>query len=411
MRREELLAPLPAVAADMFPALAQQVHGHRLVYLDGAASKLVPQPVIDAVRDYQARDHSNVHRGVHTLSERATARFEQAREALRRFVNAASVREIVFTRGTTESLNMVARGLGERLAPGDEVIVTGLEHHANLVPWQMACARSGAVLRHIPVRDDGTLDEVVFEQLLSPRAKVLSLTQVSNALGTAVPVAKFVAKAKRAGLVTVIDGAQAVAHGPVDVRALGCDFYAFSGHKMYGPTGIGVLYGRFDALDALPPWQGGGDMIETVTLQEATYAALPSRLEAGTPNISGAVGLAAAVRFLESLDRERIGQIEAELLRDLEASLVRLPWIRVIGQGAPKIGAVSFLVDGVHAHDVGTVLDQFGVAVRVGHHCAMPVMQRFGVPATVRASISVHNDRRDVAALLAALAVAKERLS
>jgi cysteine desulfurase/selenocysteine lyase len=411
MKRDELVPPLAAIAADMFPALNQQIHGHRLVYLDGAASKLMPQPVIDAVRHYQARDHANVHRGVHTLSERATERFEQAREAVRGFVNAASVREIVFTRGATEALNMVARGLGERLAPGDEVIVTGLEHHANLVPWQMACARSGAVLRHIPVLDDGTLDQLAFEKLLSPRAKVLSLTQVSNALGTAVPVAEFVAKAKRAGLVTVVDGAQAVAHGPVDVRALDCDFYAFSGHKMYGPTGTGVLYGRFEALDALPLWQGGGDMIETVTLESATYAALPSRLEAGTPNISGAVGLAAAIRFLESLDRERVGEAEAALLRHLENSLVRLPWIRVIGHGAPKSGALSFVVDGVHAHDVGTVLDQFGVAVRVGHHCAMPVMRRFGVPATVRASLSVHNDSRDVDALLAALAIAKERLS
>jgi cysteine desulfurase / selenocysteine lyase len=411
MKRDDLIAPLPACAADMFPALAQQFHGHRLVYLDGAASKLMPQPVIDAVRDYQARDHANVHRGVHTLSERATALFEDARESLRRFVNAGSVQEIVFTRGATESLNIVARGLGERLAPGDEVIVSGLEHHANLVPWQMACARSGAVLRHIPVRDDGTLDDVAFERLLTPRAKVLSITQVSNALGTAVPVQGFVAKAKRAGLVTVVDGAQAVAHGPVDVRALGCDFYAFSGHKMYGPTGIGVLYGRFDALDALPLWQGGGDMIETVTLQTSTYAALPSRLEAGTPNISGAVGLAAAVRFLESVDRERIGQHEAELLRYLESSLAAQPWIRIIGQGAPKVGAVSFLVEGVHAHDVGTVVDQFGVAVRVGHHCAMPVMQRFGVPATVRASLSLHNDERDVDALLTALAATKERLS
>jgi cysteine desulfurase / selenocysteine lyase len=411
MKRDDLIAPLPACAADMFPALAQQVHGHRLVYLDGAASKLMPQPVIDAVRDYQARDHANVHRGVHTLSERATALFEEARESLRRFVNAASVQEIVFTRGTTESLNIVARGLGERLRAGDEVIVSGLEHHANLVPWQMACARSGAVLRHIPVRDDGTLDEAAFESLLTPRAKVLSITQVSNALGTAVPVQGFVARAKQAGLITVVDGAQAVAHGPVDVRSLGCDFYAFSGHKMYGPTGIGVLYGRFDALDALPLWQGGGDMIETVTLQTSTYAALPSRLEAGTPNISGAVGLAAAVRFLESLDRARIGQLEAELLRYLESSLAQQPWIRVIGQDAPKVGAVSFLVDGVHAHDVGTVVDQFGVAVRVGHHCAMPVMQRFGVPATVRASLSLHNDERDVDALLAALALARERLS
>jgi cysteine desulfurase/selenocysteine lyase len=410
MKRDDVMLPL-AVAPDVFPALAQQIHGHRLVYLDGAASKLMPQPVIDAVRDYQSRDHANVHRGVHTLSERATALFEEAREALRRFVNAASTQEIIFTRGATESLNMVARGLGERLGPGDEVIVSGLEHHANLVPWQMACARSGAVLRHIPVLDDGTLDEIAFEGLLSPRAKVLSLTQVSNALGTAVPVHDFVAKARQAGLVTVVDGAQAVAHGPVDVRALGCDFYAFSGHKMYGPTGIGVLYGRFEALDALPLWQGGGDMIETVTLQAATYAALPARLEAGTPNISGAVGLAAAVRFLESQGREQIGQREAELMRYLEALLAGQPWIRVIGEGAPKVGAVSFVVDGVHAHDVGTVLDQFGIAVRVGHHCAMPVMQRFGVPATVRASLSLHNSVADVDALLAALRATRERLS
>ncbi len=411
MKRDDLALSPPASATGFFPALSQQVNGHRLVYLDGAASKLMPQPVIDAVREYQERDHANVHRGVHTLSERATALFDGARELLRGFVNAASVQEIVFTRGATESLNMVARGLGERLRPGDEVIVSGLEHHANLVPWQMACARSGAVLRHIPVLDDGTLDQAAFERLLSPRAKVLSLTQVSNALGTAVPVRDFLAKAKQAGLVTVVDGAQAVAHGPVDVRALGCDFYAFSGHKMYGPTGIGVLYGRFEALDALPLWQGGGDMIETVTLQESTYAALPSRLEAGTPNISGAVGLGAAVRFLASQDRERLGRVEAQLLRYLESSLAQQPWIRVIGRGAPKIGAVSFVVDGVHAHDVGTVLDQFGIAVRVGHHCAMPVMQRFGVPATVRASLSLHNGTADVDELLAALQVAKERLS
>jgi cysteine desulfurase / selenocysteine lyase len=409
--KRDLALPILASAVDVFPALAQQVHGHRLVYLDGAASKLMPQPVIDAVRDYQSRDHANVHRGVHTLSERATALYDQAREALRRFINARSVQEVVFTHGATESLNMVARGLAERLAPGDEVVVSGLEHHANLVPWQMACARSGAVLRHIPVLDDGTLDEAAFDQLITPRAKVLALTQVSNALGTAVPVAGFVAKARQAGLVTVVDGAQAVAHGLVDVRAIGCDFYAFSGHKMYGPTGIGVLYGRFEALDALPLWQGGGDMIETVSLESFTPATLPSRLEAGTPNISGAVGMAAAVRFLESLDRERAGRIEAELLRYLEEALAQQPWIRVIGRGAPKTGAVSFVVEGVHAHDVGTVLDQFGVAVRVGHHCAMPVMARFAVPATVRASLSLHNGSADVDALLAALQVARDRLS
>jgi cysteine desulfurase/selenocysteine lyase len=275
----------------------------------------------------------------------------------------------------------------------------------------MACARSGAVLRHIPVNDDGTLDLPAFEALLSPRAKVLALTEVSNALGTAVPVREFLVRARQAGLVTVIDGAQAVAHRPVDVRALGCDFYAFSGHKMYGPTGIGVLYGRFAELDALPPWQGGGDMIETVTLQGATYAPLPSRLEAGTPHIGGAVGLAAAVRWLESLDRAQFARQEAALLDGLQASLRRLPWIRIIGDGAPKLGVVSFVVEGVHAHDVGTVLDQFGIAVRVGHHCAMPVMQRFGVPATVRASLSLHNSAQDMDALLAALQVAWERLS
>ena len=410
MKRDDLPSVLLA-SAEVFPALAQQVNGHRLVYLDGAASKLTPQPVIDAVRDYQSRDHANVHRGVHALSERATGLFEAARESLRRFVNAASTREIVFTRGATEALNIVAHGLAERLRPGDEVIVSALEHHANLVPWQMACARSGATLRHIPVDDDGTLNLAAFEAMLSPRAKVLTITEVSNALGTAVPVRDFLARARRAGLVTVVDGAQAVAHYPVDVRALGCDFYAFSGHKMYGPTGIGVLYGRFDALDALPPWQGGGDMIESVTLHGATYAALPSRLEAGTPNIGGAVGLGAAVRWLEALDREGAARREADLLRRLEDALARLPWIRIVGAGAPKIGAVSFVVEGVHAHDVGTVLDQFGVAVRVGHHCAMPVMQRFGVPATVRASLSLHNTARDIDALLGALHVARERLA
>ena len=410
MKRDALMLPA-ASAGNVFPALGQQVHGHRLVYLDGAASKLMPQPVVDAVRDYQSYDHANVHRGVHALSERATALFDGARESLRRFVNAASVQEIVFTRGATESLNMVARGLGERLGPGDEVIVSGLEHHANLVPWQMACARSGATLRHIPVLDDGTLDQNAFEAMLSPRAKILAITQVSNAIGTAVPVGDFVAKARQAGLITVVDGAQAVASAPVDVRSLGCDFYAFSGHKMYGPTGIGVLYGRFEVLDALPLWQGGGDMIETVTLQSATYAPLPAKLEAGTPNISGAVGLGAAVRFLESFDRQGIARHEAELLDYLQASLAQHEWIRVIGLGAPKMGAVSFVVDGVHAHDVGTVLDQFGIAVRVGHHCAMPVMQRFGVPSTVRASLSLHSSSADIDALVAALAVARERLA
>ena len=410
MKPDDLVLSALSFAADDFPALAQAINGHRLVYLDGAASKLMPQPVIDAVRDYQANDHANVHRGVHTLSERATAQFEASREAVRAFIGAQHSQEIVFTRGATESLNIVAHGLACRLKPGDEVIVSTLEHHANLVPWQMVCQQTGAVLRHIPVRDDGTLDFDAFEALLTPRTKVRASTQVSNSIGTDVPVRRFVARGRQAGALTVVDGAQAVAHGPVDVREIGCDFYAFSGHKMYGPTGIGVLYGRMEALESLPPWMGGGDMIESVSLHGFSVAALPARLEAGTPNISGAIGLAAAIAFLGRSGWGSIVSNEAEVLRYLEARLSALPWVRIIGAGAPKVAALSFVVEGVHAHDVGTVLDQFGVAVRVGHHCAMPVMQRFGVAATVRVSLSVHNTPADIDALVAALQVAWVRL-
>lgn len=291
--------------------------------------------------------------------------------------------------------------------------MTGLEHHANLVPWQMVCEQTGAVLRHVPVRDDGTLafDAFdAFDAVLTQRAKVLAITQISNAIGTQVPIRSFVARAREAGLLTIVDGAQAVAHGSVDVRDIGCDFYAFSGHKMYGPTGIGVLYGRLDALESLPPWLGGGDMVETVSLHSATYAELPARLEAGTPNISGAIGLAAAIAYLDRVGMNTIAALEAELLQHLQRRLAALPWVRVIGEGAPKIATLSFVVAGIHAHDVGTVLDQFGVAVRVGHHCAMPVMQRFGVPATVRVSLSLHNTFADIDALIDALEVAWARL-
>lgn len=393
---------LPAAAqlAAGFPALTQTVHGQRLVYLDGAASKLMPQCVIDAIAHYQSFDHANVHRGVHALAERATERFEDAREAVRAFIHAQSVREIVFTRGATEALNFAAIGLGAGLRPGDEVIVSAIEHHANLVPWQMACARSGARLRFIAVRDDGTLDMDGFERLLGPRSRVLAVTQASNVLGTLPDVAALVARARSAGLVTVVDGAQAVAHAEVDVQALGCDFYAFSAHKMYGPTGIGVLYGREPSLEGIPPLFGGGDMIESVTLESASYAVLPARLEAGTPNISGAVGLHAAIRFLSTFDRPGQARAEHELLSAMEERLGELPGVRVLAAGTPKQGALSFVVDGVHAHDIGTVLDRRGIAVRVGHHCAMPVMQRFGVPATVRASLSVHNTLDDVLALV-----------
>ncbi|MBU6440299.1 MAG: cysteine desulfurase [Betaproteobacteria bacterium] len=411
MNPRDLPAALPgAAAAASFPALAQTVHGQRLVYLDGAASTLTPRCVIEAIAHYQSFDHANVHRGVHALAERATTRFEDAREAVRAFVHASATREIIFTRGATEALNLAAIGLGAGLRPGDEVIVTALEHHANLVPWQMACARSGARLRFIPVRDDGLLDVGAFESLLGPRSRVLALTQVSNVLGTVVDVAALLARARAAGLVTVVDGAQAVAHAEVDVQALGCDFYAFSAHKMYGPTGIGVLYGRESVLERIPPLFGGGDMIETVTLESATYAALPARLEAGTPNISGAVGLHAAIAFLERFDRARLLQAEHQLLAAMERGLSALPGVRVLAAGTPKQGALSFVVDGVHAHDVGTVLDRRGIAVRVGHHCAMPVMQRFGVPATVRASLSVHNTLEDVQALLDGVRETCERL-
>ena len=396
--------------SSLFPALAQQVHGHRLVYLDGAASTLTPQPVIDAIARYQSLDHANVHRGVHALSERATAQFEAAREAARAFLGAASTREIVFTRGATEALNLVAIALGARLQRDDEVIVSALEHHANLVPWQMACARSGARLRAIPVRDDGTLDDAAFAALLGPRARVLAVTQVSNALGTVVDVARLVARARAAGLLTVVDGAQAVAHGNVDVQALGCDFYALSAHKMYGPTGIGVLYGREAELERVPPLFGGGDMIESVTLESAVYAGLPARLEAGTPNISGAVGLHAAIRFLAEHGGAQARRAEHELMQRMELRLATLPGVRVLARGARKLGALSFVLDEVHAHDVGTLLDRRGVAVRVGHHCAMPVMQRFGVPATVRASLSLHNTADDVDALVDAVREAAERL-
>ncbi len=396
--------------AALFPALAQRVHGQRLVYLDGAASKLMPQPVIDAITQYQSFDHANVHRGVHALSERATGLFEDAREAVRDFVNAASSREIVFTRGATEALNLVAIGLSVRLQPGDEIIVSAIEHHANLVPWQMACRRTGARLRVIPVKDNGTLDLDAADALIGPRTRVLAVTQISNALGTVVDVARLVARAHAAGAVTVVDGAQAVGHSAVDVQALDCDFYAFSAHKMYGPTGIGVLYGREAELDRIPPLFGGGDMIETVTLESTSYAGLPARLEAGTPNISGAIGLHAAIRFLADFVNEEVRAAESGLLEEMERRLSALSGVLVLAEGAPKQGALSFVLDGVHPHDVGTLLDRRGVAVRVGHHCAMPVMQRFGVPATVRASLSVHNGLDDVEALVDAVREAGDRL-
>jgi cysteine desulfurase / selenocysteine lyase len=392
-----------------FPILATKVHGYPLVYLDSAASSQPALPVLRAVEEYETHSHANVHRGVHALSQAATAAFEGARERVRRFINAASVKEIIFTRGTTEAINLIAQAYARpRFRPGDEILITALEHHANIVPWQMVCEQTGASLRVAPINRRG---EVPFDEFLSrlgPRTRLVALAHISNALGTVLPVKRMVEAAHAHGAVVLVDGAQAVPHSLVDVRALGADFYAFSGHKMYAPTGIGVLYGREELLAAMPPWQGGGDMILTVSFEKTTYNELPAKFEAGTPNISGAVGLAAAMDYLERLGREAVAAHEQRLLEHATAELARLPDIEIIGTAAQKAAVLSFTMKGVHAHDLGTILDAEGVAVRTGHHCAMPVMTFFGLPATARASFGCYNTEEDVQALVSALRRARE---
>jgi len=385
-----------------FPILARRVHDWPLVYLDSAASSQKPACVIEAIVDYYARYHSNVHRGVHTLSEEATSAYERARAKLRDFVRAASEREIVFVRGTTEAINLVAQAWARpRLLPGDEVLVTELEHHSNLVPWQMVCGQTGAVLVVAPIDARGDVIPDEFARRLSKRTRVVALAHVSNALGTVNPVAQFTRLAKQVGAIVVVDGAQAVPHLPVDVGALGCDFYAFSGHKMYAPTGIGALFGRLELLDAMEPWQGGGSMIRSVTFEKTTFAPAPERFEAGTPNIEGAIGLGVAIDWLQKLDLTAVHAHEADLVEYATSRLAEIPGVRLIGTARERAGLVSFVVGDVHAHDVGTILDGEGIAVRAGHHCAQPVMAHFDVPATVRASFAVHNDRDDVDRLVA----------
>jgi cysteine desulfurase / selenocysteine lyase len=392
-----------------FPILASSVNGQPLVYLDSAASAQRPLAVLRAVDAYETHSHANVHRGVHALSQAATAAFEGARERVRRFVNAHSTREIIFVRGTTEAINLVSQAYARpRLGQGDEILITALEHHANIVPWQMVCEQTGATLKVAPINRRGELELGEFLRLLSPRTRVVAVAHVSNALGTVLPLDELIEAAHARGAVVLVDGAQAVPHSLVDVRALGADFYCFSGHKLYGPTGIGVLYGREELLAAMPPWQGGGDMILTVSFEKTTYNELPWKFEAGTPNISGAVGLAAAMDYVESLGIERIAAHEQRLLELASASLARLPDIELIGTAAHKAAVVSFVMKGVHAHDLGTILDAHGVAIRTGHHCAMPVMTFFGVPATARASFGCYNTERDVAALVSALERARE---
>jgi cysteine desulfurase/selenocysteine lyase len=395
-----------------FPVLAREVNGRPLCYLDNAASSQRPRAVIDAISRYYETSHANVHRGVHTLSQEATDLFEGAREKLRRFVNARSTREIVFVRGTTEAINLVAQSYGRpRLKPGDEILVSRLEHHANIVPWQMLCEQTGAVLRVIPITRSGEVDFEAFLGLIGDRTRLLALSHVSNALGTVVPVERYIREARRRGIPVLLDGAQAAPHLPVDVQALDCDFYCFSGHKMCGPTGIGVLWGRESLLEAMPPWQGGGDMILAVSFERTVYNGLPYKFEAGTPHIAGAIGLGAAVDYLESLGLARIAAVEHDLLEYATQRLAAMPGLAIVGTAPEKAAVVSFTVEGVHPHDLGTILDHEGVAIRTGHHCAMPVMDFFGVPATARASFAFYNTRAEVDRLVAALDVARGMLT
>lgn len=392
-----------ALRAD-FPALAQQINDHPLVYLDNSATTQKPQAVIDAVADFYSRDNANVHRGVHHLSQRASDRFDGAREKVRAFINAPSCAEVIFTRGTTEAINLVAQSYGRSmLKKADEVLVSAMEHHANIVPWQLLCEETGATLKVAPMNHDGELLLEDFANLLSEKTRIVALTHVSNALGTINPIQQLTRQAHQAGAVVLVDGAQSVAHGPVDVQSLGCDFFAFSGHKLYGPTGVGVLYGRETLLEAMPPWQGGGDMIRTVSFEGSTWNALPYKFEAGTPHIAGVVGLGAAVDYLDAIGLQAIGAHEQALLALATQRAHSQPGMRIIGNASDKAAIVSFELEGIHPHDVGTILDSAGVAIRTGHHCAMPVMQFFDVPATARASFGLYNTAEDINALFDAI--------
>ena len=387
-----------------FPILKQTINGKPLVYLDNAATSQKPQSVIDALVGYYSADNSNVHRGVHTLSQRATDHYEEARSKVRRFINADDDREIIFVRGTTEAINLVAQTFGrENIHEGDEIIISAMEHHSNIVPWQMLCQERGATLKIAPINDSGELLLDEYEALINPRTKLVSLVHVSNALGTIIPAKRVIEIAHSRGVPVLLDGAQAVAHCRVDMQDLDCDFYAFSGHKLYGPTGIGILYGKADLLEAMPPYQGGGEMIRSVTFEKTLYNVLPHKFEAGTPNIAGSIGLGAAIDYVEELGIERIGAYERQLLEYGTELLSRISSVRMIGTAREKSGILSFVMDGIHPHDIGTILDTEGIAIRTGHHCAQPLMDRFGIAATARASLSFYNTKEDLDALAQAI--------
>ncbi len=392
-----------------FPILRETVHGKPLVYLDSAASAQKPQAVIDAERHVYERSYANIHRGVHHLSMVATDAYEKARAKVQRFLGAAESREIVLLRGATEAVNLVAQSYGRKhVGAGDEVLITGLEHHSNIVPWQLLCEEKGASLRVAPIDDAGEVDMAAFERLLSPRTRIVSVAHVSNALGTINPVRRMAELGHAAGAVVMVDGAQAAPHLAVDVRAIGCDFYAFSGHKVYGPSGVGALYGRAALLEAMPPWQGGGDMIASVTFEKTTWNELPYKFEAGTPNIAGGIALGAAIDWVEGIGLDAIAAHEDDLLRYGTPVLEAIPGLRIVGTAREKAGVLSFVLDGIHPHDVGTILDYEGIAVRTGHHCAQPVMDRFGIPATTRASLACFNTRGELDALARGLRKVQE---
>lgn len=402
----------PAMQLDRrtdFPILAQPIRGQRLVYLDNGATTQKPATVIQVERDFYEHSNANIHRGVHWLSQHATDLYDQARVTTQQFLNAARVEEIVFTSGTTDGINLVAYSWGlENLSAGDEILLTGLEHHSNIVPWQLVAQKTGATIRVVPVLDNGELDLSAYQNLLSEKTKLVGIVHVSNALGTVNPIAEMITMAHEVGAKVLIDGAQAVAHTPVDVQALGCDFYVFSGHKIYGPTGTGVLYARYEVLDAMSPWKGGGDMIHTVSFEQSTYAPVPQRFEAGTPNIAGFVVLAEALRYVLDIGLEAIAAHEDALLAYATAQLKAMKGIQLVGTAEKKAAVLSFLVDGVHPHDLGTILDMDGVAIRAGHHCAMPLMTRLGIPGTARASFAIYNSFDDVDALVASLKKAQK---